>query len=83
MKNLQKRPTIRDDHRRRRGRRQLSKAVTLFVGSMLALLAGGLGLAQQGPQLTPNYRDADIRVVADQVQQVIGDRKSTRLNSSH
>jgi len=26
----------------------------------------------QGPQLTPNYRDADIRVVADQVQQVIG-----------
>jgi general secretion pathway protein D len=26
----------------------------------------------QGPQLTPNYRDADIRVIADQVQQVIG-----------
>jgi general secretion pathway protein D len=26
----------------------------------------------QGPQLTPNYREADIRVVADQVQQVIG-----------
>jgi general secretion pathway protein D len=25
-----------------------------------------------GPQLTPNYRDADIRVIADQVQQVIG-----------
>lgn len=33
----------------------------------------GLGLAEaQGPQLTPNYREADIRVVADQVQQVIG-----------
>ena len=42
-----------------------------------ALLAAGSASAQprpplQGPQLTPNYREADIRVVADQVQQVIG-----------
>jgi general secretion pathway protein D len=46
--------------------------LTLCIGATLGLLSGGLGLAQQGPQLTPNYRDADIRVVAEQVAQVIG-----------
>jgi general secretion pathway protein D len=33
---------------------------------------GSQSQAQQGPQLTANYRDADIRMVAEQVQQVIG-----------
>jgi len=48
------------------------KLTTVCVGAALGLLSGSLGLAQQGPQLTPNYRDADIRVVAEQVSQVIG-----------
>ena len=38
----------------------------------LSLLGGAVAQAQQGPQFTANYREADIRVVADQVQQVIG-----------
>jgi general secretion pathway protein D len=49
---------------RPRGRAALCAAV------LAAVLGGPLGA--QGPQLTPNYRDADIRTVADQVQQVIG-----------
>jgi general secretion pathway protein D len=48
-----------------------SKVIAACVGT-LVLFCGRLGLAQQGPQLTPNYRDADIRVVAEQVSQVIG-----------
>jgi general secretion pathway protein D len=41
--------------------------------AIAGLLASAFLEAQpQGPQLTPNYRDADIRMVADQVQQVIG-----------
>jgi general secretion pathway protein D len=51
---------------------RLPKLLTVCVGAALGLLCGSLGLAQQGPQLTPNYRDADIRVVAEQVAQVIG-----------
>ncbi len=51
---------------------RLSKLLTVCVAAALGLLSGTLGLAQQGPQLTPNYRDADIRVVAEQVAQVIG-----------
>ncbi len=44
-----------------------------LCAAMLACFAGARVAAQpQGPQLTPNYRDADIRMVADQVQQVIG-----------
>jgi general secretion pathway protein D len=48
--------------------------VIAAVGLLVACGAGSPVLAQppQGPQLTPNYREADIRVVADQVQQVIG-----------
>jgi general secretion pathway protein D len=41
-----------------------------WVAVLAALASAPLGA--QGPQLTPNYRDADIRMVADQVQQVIG-----------
>jgi general secretion pathway protein D len=51
---------------------RLSKTITVSISAAFVLLSGNLGLAQQGPQLTPNYRDADIRVIADQVQQVIG-----------
>jgi general secretion pathway protein D len=44
-----------------------------LVVAIASLLASAYIEAQpQGPQLTPNYRDADIRMVADQVQQVIG-----------
>jgi len=48
-----------------------AKLIAACVGA-IGLLSGSIGLAQQGPQLTPNYRDADIRVVAEQVSQVIG-----------
>jgi general secretion pathway protein D len=56
------------------GRKTAGIAGTVAAWAVL-LGAAQLALAQppaQGPQLTPNYRDADIRVVADQVQQVIG-----------
>lgn len=43
-----------------------------LCAAVLAGLAGSQSHAQQGPQLTANYRDADIRMVAEQVQQVIG-----------
>jgi len=44
-----------------------------LCAAVVACYAGVRLEAQpQGPQLTPNYRDADIRMVADQVQQVIG-----------
>ena len=43
-------------------------AAAIWAGSASAQPRAPL----QGPQLTPNYREADIRVVADQVQQVIG-----------
>jgi general secretion pathway protein D len=56
--------------------RPLSQQLIAVALGLLASLGIGLPvLAQppaQGPQLTPNYREADIRVVADQVQQVIG-----------
>jgi general secretion pathway protein D len=61
--------------------RALAAARLSFCAALLgtALWASSSAEAQpqpqrppQGPQLTPNYRDADIRVVADQVQQVIG-----------
>jgi general secretion pathway protein D len=44
------------------------------LGLIAALGSADLAIAQpdQGPQLTANYRESDIRVVADQVQQVIG-----------
>jgi general secretion pathway protein D len=52
---------------------------SVYAALLGAALCSGTVLAQpqpqrppQGPQLTPNYRDADIRVIADQVQQVIG-----------
>jgi general secretion pathway protein D len=45
----------------------------LLYAAIAGLLAGPpIQAQQQGPQLTPNYRDADIRMVAEQVQQVIG-----------
>ncbi len=44
----------------------------LLYAAIAGLLAGPPVYAQQGPLLTPNYRDADIRMVAEQVQQVIG-----------
>jgi general secretion pathway protein D len=62
-------------------RRPWARRCYLPLGNRYAaLLVAALGVAatpvsiaqQQGPQLTPNYREADIRVVADQVQQVIG-----------
>lgn len=40
--------------------------------SLSALLVGGELCAQQEPLFTPNYREADIREVVEQVQQVIG-----------
>jgi len=64
------------------GKPAAPQATVACRGSLLAVLgllaslgAASSALAQPaapGPQLTPNYRDADIRVVADQVQQVIG-----------
>jgi general secretion pathway protein D len=43
------------------------------LGASLSLMGGAVAQQpQQGPQFTANYREADIRVVADQVQQVIG-----------
>ncbi len=48
-------------------------AAALVAAGMLGTAHFALAQPQpQGPQLTPNYREADIRVVADQVQQVIG-----------
>jgi general secretion pathway protein D len=67
--DLRKPSRGRRDARSRAPRR--SKLITVF-GAALGLLSASLALAQQGPQLTPNYRDADIRVVAEQVSQVIG-----------
>ena len=62
-----------------RARRLAAARRSLRVALLGAALCSAAALAQpqpqpqrQGPQLTPNYRDADIRVVADQVQQVIG-----------
>ena len=40
--------------------------------AILACVTGSAALAQQGPQLTVNYREADIRMVTEQVQAVIG-----------
>ncbi len=40
--------------------------------AVTALSLAWLGTALSQAQITPNYREADIRVVADQVQQVIG-----------
>jgi general secretion pathway protein D len=57
-----------------RGPRTTSALQRLLLCTAIAgLLAGApIQAQQQGPQLTPNYRDADIRMVAEQVQQVIG-----------
>jgi general secretion pathway protein D len=44
----------------------------LLLSAIVNALGSSAIVQAQGPQLTPNYRDADIRVVADQVQQVIG-----------
>ncbi len=63
-------PPTSGGSRPRRGRHI---AAALAVAGLLG--TAHLSVAQpqpQGPQLTPNYREADIRVVADQVQQVIG-----------
>jgi general secretion pathway protein D len=49
--------------------------LTRTLALCVAVGAAGFAAAQPqqgGPVLTPNYREADIRVVADQVQQVIG-----------
>jgi general secretion pathway protein D len=71
--DLPKPPAGRRDARwRPTGSPRLPKLIVLCIGAMLGLLSGTLGFAQQGPLLTPNYRDADIRVVAEQVAQVIG-----------
>ncbi len=43
-----------------------------LCAAILACLGGSVGQAQQGPQLTVNYREADIRMVTEQVQAVIG-----------
>jgi general secretion pathway protein D len=45
---------------------------TALYAALAACLTQASAQQLQGPQLTPNYRDADIRMVADQVQQVIG-----------
>jgi general secretion pathway protein D len=44
----------------------------LLLSAIVSALGSSAIVQAQGPQLTPNYREADIRVVADQVQQVIG-----------
>jgi general secretion pathway protein D len=56
------------------GRRTAPAASLLSTALMsaLAIWLGGASAQPAGPQLTPNYREADIRMVADQVQQVIG-----------
>ena len=43
-----------------------------LCAAILACVTGSAALAQQGPQLTVNYREADIRMVTEQVQAVIG-----------
>ena len=43
-----------------------------LCAAILACVGGSAALAQQGPQLTVNYREADIRMVTEQVQAVIG-----------
>jgi len=62
-----------------RARRFAAARRSVHLALLSAALCSAAALAQpqpqrppQGPQLTPNYRDADIRVIADQVQQVIG-----------
>ncbi|HVY67180.1 MAG TPA: type II secretion system secretin GspD [Gammaproteobacteria bacterium] len=61
-------------HRRPAPAHRLPKLAAFAIAAALGAFCGHPGWAQQpqGPRLTPNYRDADIRVVADQVQQVIG-----------
>lgn len=49
-----------------------SRRGTVLCASILVCLGGSVGQAQQGPQLTVNYREADIRMVTEQVQAVIG-----------
>lgn len=70
MNHLRKLPRGHRDTQTRAPR--LTKLVALCVGATACTLASHVGFAQQGPQLTPNYREADIRVVAEQVSQVIG-----------
>jgi general secretion pathway protein D len=60
------RPAGRDDARHS-ARPALLRYATLFT-AVLALLGG----TQAQAQVTANYREADIRMVAEQVQQVIG-----------
>ncbi|HJR70990.1 MAG TPA: type II secretion system secretin GspD [Gammaproteobacteria bacterium] len=48
------------------------RAWALFAAVVACFVGVRVAAQPQGPQLTPNYRDADIRMVADQVQQVIG-----------
>lgn len=61
-------PTARAQ--RRAARMEPRRRAAIWVAVLAALASAPL--VAQGPQLTPNYRDADIRMVADQVQQVIG-----------
>jgi general secretion pathway protein D len=55
--------------------RQTGRPALLRRAALCTALVVGFGAPQvlaQQPQLTPNYREADIRTVAEQVQQVIG-----------
>ena len=60
----------------RRARRLAAARHSVRAALLGAAFCSAAAFAQprppQGPQLTPNYREADIRVIADQVQQVIG-----------
>jgi general secretion pathway protein D len=60
--------------RRAGGPEWRARLAAACLGATIGLLGGAFAQAQpqQGPQFTANYREADIRVVADQVQQVIG-----------
>jgi general secretion pathway protein D len=50
----------------------LARAIAAVLASFGAAVPASAQAPAGGPLLTPNYREADIRVVADQVQQVIG-----------
>ncbi|HEY5622171.1 MAG TPA: type II secretion system protein GspD, partial [Gammaproteobacteria bacterium] len=42
------------------------------LGIFLGVGAGGSALAQDGPQIMPNYREADIRQIVEAVGEVTG-----------
>jgi general secretion pathway protein D len=56
----------------RDGARAPTRTAFLRRAALFAAVLAGLGGARAQAQITANYREADIRMVAEQVQQVIG-----------